>query len=85
MQDVSRLTAWLKGTDIGLLELRTPQGTLRLERRGDEIVELPEEEEVGPVPVKAPRSASSCTATRSRPCRWSVSARAWKPARPSAC
>lgn len=36
MQDVSRLTAWLKGTDIGLLELRTPQGTLRLERRGDE-------------------------------------------------
>lgn len=55
MQDVSRLTAWLAGTDIGLLELRTPQGTLRLERRGDEIVELPEdEEEIEPVPVKAP-------------------------------
>ncbi|NVM87037.1 acetyl-CoA carboxylase biotin carboxyl carrier protein [Variovorax sp. SG517] len=55
MQDVSRLVAWLAGTDIGLLELRTPEGTLRLARQGDEIVELPQdEEEIEPVPIKAP-------------------------------
>ncbi|WP_426390185.1 acetyl-CoA carboxylase biotin carboxyl carrier protein [Variovorax sp. R-27] len=39
-----QLAAWLAGTDIGLLELRTPQGTLRLGRQGDEIIELPDEE-----------------------------------------
>jgi acetyl-CoA carboxylase biotin carboxyl carrier protein len=44
MQDTAlrtpQLAAWLAGTDIGLLELRTPQGTLRLGRQGDDIVEL---------------------------------------------
>ncbi|MGJ7533088.1 MULTISPECIES: acetyl-CoA carboxylase biotin carboxyl carrier protein [unclassified Variovorax] len=48
MQDAAlrtpQLAAWLAGTDIGLLELRTPEGTLRLGRQGDEIVELPDEE-----------------------------------------
>ena len=64
MQDTalrtSQLATWLAGTDIGLLELRTPQGILRLGRQGDDIVELPmeetEEEEEGeaePVTVKA--------------------------------
>ena len=47
MQDValqaSQFAAWLADTDIGLLELRTPQGTLRLGRQGDDIVELPAE------------------------------------------
>ena len=47
MQDIAlrttQLAAWLAGTDIGLLELRTPQGTLRLGRQGDDIVELPAE------------------------------------------
>ena len=47
MQDVAlrtpQLAAWLAGTDIGLLELRTPQGMLRLGRQGDDIVELPAE------------------------------------------
>jgi acetyl-CoA carboxylase biotin carboxyl carrier protein len=47
MQDTAlrtpQLAAWLAGTDIGLLELRTPQGTLRLGRLGDDIVELPAE------------------------------------------
>jgi len=47
MQDVAlrtpQLAAWLADTDIGLLELRTPQGMLRLGRRGDDIVELPAE------------------------------------------
>ncbi|WP_432727456.1 hypothetical protein [Variovorax sp. W6] len=85
MLDASRLAAWLAGTDIGLLELRTPQGTLRLGRQGDGIVELPEdEEEIELVPVEAPRSASSCTRIRSRPCRWRASVPAWRPARPSA-
>lgn len=57
MQDVSRLAAWLAGTDIGLLELRTPQGTLRLGRKGDDVVELPEEEEeeeIELVSIRAP-------------------------------
>jgi acetyl-CoA carboxylase biotin carboxyl carrier protein len=47
MQDTAlrapQLAAWLAGTDIGLLELRTPQGTLRLGRQGDDVVVLPEE------------------------------------------
>jgi acetyl-CoA carboxylase biotin carboxyl carrier protein len=47
MQDIAlrapQLAAWLAGTDIGLLELRTPQGTLRLGRQGNDIVELPAE------------------------------------------
>jgi acetyl-CoA carboxylase biotin carboxyl carrier protein len=47
MQDIAlrtpQLAAWLAGTDIGLLELRTPQGILRLGRQGDDIVELPAE------------------------------------------
>jgi acetyl-CoA carboxylase biotin carboxyl carrier protein len=59
MQDTAlrtpQLAAWLAGTDIGLLELRTPQGTLRLGRQGDDIVELPAEvTEAGTVPVHAP-------------------------------
>jgi len=48
MQDTAlrspQLAAWLANTDIGLLELRTPNGTLRLGRQGDEIIELPSEE-----------------------------------------
>lgn len=51
-----QLAAWLDGTDIGLLELRTPQGTLRLGRQGDDIVELPAEaaeSESETVPVHA--------------------------------
>ncbi|MBT2336344.1 acetyl-CoA carboxylase biotin carboxyl carrier protein subunit [Variovorax paradoxus] len=52
---VPQLAAWLSGTDIGLLELRTPQGTLRLGRQGGDVVELPEEvPEVEPVVVHAP-------------------------------
>jgi len=47
MQDIalqaSQFAAWLVDTDIGLLELRTPHGTLRLGRQGDDIVELPTE------------------------------------------
>lgn len=60
MQDTAlrapELAAWLANTDIGLLELRTPTGTLRLGRQGDNIVELPEEEteEAESVQVKAP-------------------------------
>jgi acetyl-CoA carboxylase biotin carboxyl carrier protein len=50
-----QLAAWLAGTDIGLLELRTPQGTLRLGRQGDEIIELPDEEaELELLAIRAP-------------------------------
>ena len=49
MQDTSQraaeLAAWLASTDIDLLELRTPHGTLRLGRQGEDIVELPGQEE----------------------------------------
>lgn len=61
MQDValqaSQLAAWLANTDIGLFELRTPQGTLRLGRQGDDIVELQAgvtEAETELVSVRAP-------------------------------
>ena len=40
---VQELAAWLAATDIGLLELRTPEGVLRLGREGasgSEIVQL---------------------------------------------
>jgi acetyl-CoA carboxylase biotin carboxyl carrier protein len=40
---LQQLAAWLAATDIGLLELRTPEGTLRLGRKGassGEIVQL---------------------------------------------
>lgn len=59
LERVAQLSAWLANTDIGLLELRTPQGILRLGRQGDDIVELPmeeeeeEEREAEPVTVKA--------------------------------
>lgn len=58
LERVAQLSAWLANTDIGLLELRTPHGTLRLGRQGGDMVELPmeEEEEEGeaePVTVKA--------------------------------
>jgi len=59
MQDTAlrspQLAAWLANTDIGLLELRTPNGTLRLGRQGDEIIELPAEEaEPELLPIRAP-------------------------------
>ena len=59
MQDtalrIPQLAAWLADTDIGLLELNTPQGTLRLGRRGEDIVELPAEvTEAETVSVQAP-------------------------------
>jgi acetyl-CoA carboxylase biotin carboxyl carrier protein len=57
LERVAQLSAWLANTDIGLLELRTPQGILRLGRQGGDMVELPmeeeEEDEAEPVTVKA--------------------------------
>lgn len=46
-EQLQQMAAWLAGTDIGLLELRTPQGTVRLGRNGaatSEIVPLDESE-----------------------------------------
>lgn len=59
MQDTAlrapQLAAWLANTDIGLLELRTPNGTLRLGRQGDNIIELPDEEaELELLAIRAP-------------------------------
>ena len=57
LERVAQLSAWLANTDIGLLELRTPQGILRLGRQGGDMVELPmeeeEEDEAEPVTAKA--------------------------------
>ncbi|MGJ7558617.1 acetyl-CoA carboxylase biotin carboxyl carrier protein [Variovorax sp. RB3P1] len=57
LERVAQLSAWLANTDIGLLELRTPQGILRLGRQGGDMIELPmeeeEEDEAEPVTVKA--------------------------------
>ena len=42
-EQLQQMAAWLAGTDIGLLELRTPRGTVRLGRNGgaaSEIVRL---------------------------------------------
>ncbi|MBB3178090.1 biotin/lipoyl-containing protein [Variovorax sp. Sphag1AA] len=44
--ELKQMAAWLAGTDIGLLELRTPHGVVRLGREpaaGDEIVQLEDE------------------------------------------
>ena len=48
---VQELAAWLAATDIGLLELRTPEGVLRLGRAGapeSAIVQLDAQEEGAP-------------------------------------
>jgi acetyl-CoA carboxylase biotin carboxyl carrier protein len=47
-EQLQQMAAWLAGTDIGLLELRTPNGTLRLGRNG-----LPADERV---PLDGPAS-----------------------------
>ena len=56
-EQLQQMAAWLAGTDIGLLELRTPEGTVRLGRNGGaggEIAQLPE-----PPPDEEPVAATS--------------------------
>jgi len=58
---LQQLAAWLAATDIGLLELRTPEGTVRLGRNGassSEIVQLDAGDE-GTAPAPAVAAASS--------------------------
>lgn len=54
----SQFAAWLADTDIGLFELHTPAGSLRLGRAGGDIVELPlaeaDDATVAPTVVHAP-------------------------------
>jgi acetyl-CoA carboxylase biotin carboxyl carrier protein len=54
-EQLQQLAAWLAGTDIGLLELRTPGGTLRLGRKGassGEIVQLDaDDDDTAPAPA----------------------------------
>jgi acetyl-CoA carboxylase biotin carboxyl carrier protein len=55
-EQVRELAAWLAATDIGLLELRTPEGVLRLGRdsqRGREIVQLDAKDEGMPLAPQA--------------------------------
>jgi len=60
-EQLRQLAAWLADTDIGLLELRTPEGTVRLGRKGassGEIVQLDAGDE-GAAPAPAVAAASS--------------------------
>jgi acetyl-CoA carboxylase biotin carboxyl carrier protein len=66
VEQLKQLAAWLAGTDIGLLELRTPGGTVRLGRdgaAGGEIVQLngprAPDEEAAPAPARSIATASS--------------------------
>jgi acetyl-CoA carboxylase biotin carboxyl carrier protein len=56
VEQLSQLAAWLVGTDIGLLELRTPTGTVRLGRDGAAAREV---EEAVPDPARSIATASS--------------------------
>lgn len=59
------MAAWLAGTEIGLLELRTPNGSVRLSRNGsvaDEIVQPDEparDEAIAPDPAPTVATAAS--------------------------
>lgn len=51
--ELKQMAAWLAGTDIGLLELRTPHGVVRLGREqapGDEIVQFPPPQAIASAP-----------------------------------
>jgi len=64
-EQLRQMAAWLAGTDIGLLELRTPHGTVRLGRNGTpggEVVQLNEpapDEGIAPEPAPTIVTASS--------------------------
>jgi acetyl-CoA carboxylase biotin carboxyl carrier protein len=64
-EQLRQMAAWLAGTDIGLLELRTPHGTVRLGRNGSpaaEVVQLNEptpDEGIAPGPAPTVVTASS--------------------------
>jgi len=60
-EQLQQLATWLAGTDIGLLELRTPEGTVRLGRSGTspgEIVPLDARDD-GTAPAPAVAAAAS--------------------------
>lgn len=56
LEQLKQLAAWLADTDIGLLELRTPTGTVRLGRDGAAAREI---EEPTPDPARSIATASS--------------------------
>jgi acetyl-CoA carboxylase biotin carboxyl carrier protein len=64
-EQLRQMAAWLAGTDIGLLELRTPHGMVRLGRNGSpagEVVQLNEpapDERIAPEPAPTVVTASS--------------------------
>ncbi|MEJ8846017.1 acetyl-CoA carboxylase biotin carboxyl carrier protein [Variovorax rhizosphaerae] len=60
-EQLQQLIQWLAGTDIGLLDLRTPEGSIRLERNGasEEILELDTDEDAAPPNDATPVAASS--------------------------
>ena len=72
-EQLQQLIQWLAGTDIGLLDLRTPDGSIRLERNGasGEILELDlADDDSAPVneatPVAASRPINTATETTFR-------------------
>ena len=86
---VQELAAWLAATDIGLLELRTPEGVLRLGRAGapeSAIVQLDAQEEgAPPAPPPCVAAAPSVgTFLHAHPLHAAPVARRWR-AWASAC
>lgn len=60
-EQLQQLATWLAGTDIALLELRTPEGTLRLGRQGASSGEIVQRAAgaAGAAPAPAVAAASS--------------------------
>jgi acetyl-CoA carboxylase biotin carboxyl carrier protein len=54
-EQLRQMAAWLAGTDIGLLELRTPDGAVRLGRNGSPAAD----ESIAPDPAPTVVTASS--------------------------
>ena len=60
--ELPQLAAWLAGTDIGLLELRTPQGYVRLRRDGLAPNDLVVEERCDSAGAAVPPDSAAPTA-----------------------
>lgn len=57
-EQLQQLAAWLAATDIGLLELRMPDGTVRLGRNGAAPAEIVTLDDVDAIPAAATTTAS---------------------------
>lgn len=56
--ELREIAGWMAATDIGFLELRMPGATVRLGRRGDEVVTLDDGRCNEAAPIAHPRGAT---------------------------